>query len=315
MKSQAKKISIAFLVLYLLAFKGLIAQDFSRKYDLGKVKKSGLYRVVLSPDFCAVAQANFSDVRLSSKVDSLVEVPYFIRLEEGDTNEWDVSKFNFSKPQIEGQNAFKGVHAIKRELPQEHITQICLFSLPSYRVNQIQFAIQSPEYFSREVMVYTKEIPMRGRFKKEQQKNMLANLELKKGQSFIFPLDYTLTDSLFIDILNLNNPPLEIAELSLKQKPYVLYTYLNKGDLPTLFCGNENLQMPNYDLAQFTQEILKAPIEKLPLGEGKIIAQALPAQAVWHFWQSKEFLWTCLVIAMLFMTYLSIALLKENKKK
>lgn len=314
MKRVVKISSIAFWVIYLGVLQQVFAQSFTHQFSLGKIDKSGLYKVVLSPEFCSIAQTNFSDVRLSSNADSLVEVPFFIRQEIGDSAKWDVLKFNLANTSNLDTGVFPTMQAFKRELPHEKCTQILLFSQQKYELNQIQFVIPSPFFFSREVSVYTKELQQQRRLKKSMQKNLLRNFYLKKGESQEFAINHTLTDTLYIDVLNLNNPPLAISELIIKQSPKVLYTYLENGDLPTLFCGNSTLQFPRYDLAQFSSEILNSSIEELSVESKKVIMLSSSSSNNLHFWQSKEFFWACLILAILIMAYFSFALLKEKSK-
>lgn len=312
MKRLVKISSIAFWVIYLGVVHQVFAQSFSHQFSLGKIDKSGLYKVVLSPELCSIAQANFSDVRLSSCADSLVEVPFFIRQENDDSANWDIRKFSLDHPSRIDTNGYPKVQVSLRELPQEKRTQILVYSHQKYELNQIQFVIQSPIYFSREISMYTKELQPHRRLKKSMQKNLLGSFYLKKGESHEFAMDYTLTDTLYIDILNLDNQPLAISELIIKQRPKVLYTYLNKGDMPALFCGNSTLPFPSYDLEQFSSEILKSPIRELKIGEGNSMLNAAPSKDISSFWQSKEFLWVCLILAMGFTAYFSWSIL--NKK-
>jgi hypothetical protein len=312
MKRLVKLSSIAFWVIYLGVVHQVFAQNFSHQFSLGKIDKSGLYKVVLSPELRSLAQANFSDVRLSSFADSLVEVPFFIRQENDDSANWDIRKYSLAHSGNLDTGIYPRIQISRRELPQEKRTQILVYSHQKYEINQIQFVIQSPFYFSREVSMYTKELQRHTRLKKGMQKNLLGSFYIKKGESHEFAMDHTLTDTLYIDILNLDNPSLAISELIIKQSPKVLYTYLTKGDMPTLFCGNSTLPFPIYDLEQFSSEILKAPISELKIGEGKSKLIAAPSKAILSFWQSKEFLWVCLILAMGFTAYFSWSIM--NKK-
>jgi hypothetical protein len=312
MKSLVKISNIAFWVIYLGVLQQVFAQSFTHQFGLGKIEVNGLYKVLLSPEFCAIAQDNFTDVRLSSQADSLVEVPYFIRNEEEDSSKWNVCRFTFESGGTRKEWC-KSLMVSKRELPHEKISQILIYARQKYGLNQIQFVIQSPVYFSREVIVYTKALQPKRRLKGGIQKNILERFQIKKGESLSFTINHIITDTLYLDILNLNNPPLDIAELVIKQSPKVLYAYLNKGDLATLFCGNSTLQFPCYDLDQFSNEIVREPIKELKIGEGKLIVNVGHSKGSLNFWQTKEFLWICLIIAIIITAYFSWALLKEKK--
>jgi hypothetical protein len=304
--------SIAFWVIYVCTIQQVFAQRFTHQFGLGKIEEKGLYKVLLSSEFCSIAQSNFTDVRLSSQADSLVEVPYFIRNEQEDSSKWNECRFTFESGGTHKEWC-KSLMVSKRELPHEKISQILICAGQKYGLNQIQFVIQSPIYFSREVIVYTKVLPSKMRLKRGIQKNILERFQIKKGESQTFAFNHDITDTLYIDILNLNNPPLDIAELIVKQCPKVLYTYLNKGDLPTLFCGNTELQIPNYDLEQFSNEIVKEPIKELKIRKGELLVFAGHPNGSLNFWQTKEFLWICLTIAIIITAYFSWALLKEKK--
>ncbi|MDZ4667082.1 MAG: hypothetical protein SGJ00_04275 [bacterium] len=97
----------------------------------------------------------------------------------------------------------------------------------------------------------------------------------------------------------------------------VLYTYLNAGDKPTLFCGNAALAVPHYDLIQFSDEILKSPIQSLTLDWTKIMAKPQKKEIEMNFWQSPKFLWVCLIIGIIVLAYFKrkIAIINLPKLK
>ncbi|MDZ4667083.1 MAG: hypothetical protein SGJ00_04280 [bacterium] len=204
-----RKLKFLCLSAFFLLVQPGFSQEFTREYSLGTISKSGLYKVQLSPEFRSFAQK-----------DSFIELPYFIRVEEKDTSHWDSRILPINILPSDKQSDSPRIQIISKEILKDQITRIQIWSDQKYEFNPVQIKVQSPIYYSRELQFYTKQIvkPRRGRAYTQNNLIMVSQLEKGKGHSFDFNL--VLNDTLAIDILNLNNPPLRIEQLVLRQSPW-----------------------------------------------------------------------------------------------
>jgi hypothetical protein len=121
-----------------------------------------------------------------------------------------------------------------------------------------------------------------------------------------------LEKELFIEIDNNDNPPLEIESIICKQlASYIICDF--KAQLTyTLMCGNELLKTPEYDLIHFVSQVpqLLPEASISAISELKNTTPIEPKKEV-SFFETKQFLWICLVIGAIAILLFSKSLLKE----
>ncbi|MDP3930199.1 MAG: hypothetical protein Q8R57_14355 [Bacteroidota bacterium] len=72
---------LASLLLFFIGLNPIFAQDFSRVYAVEKVEKSAWYKIPLNEDLLGNAKFDYTDIRLFSTNDSLLEIPYLLQEE------------------------------------------------------------------------------------------------------------------------------------------------------------------------------------------------------------------------------------------
>ncbi len=197
-------------------------------------------------------------------------------------------------------------------LPEQQITRIKLFSNHSQWMHQISVKVNHPTFFYRRVLAY-KLIHTRGkRGSVNTRRESLGEFILKSDQPNDIKFEHYLTDTLFLDIINEDNPPLEIASLLCFQRAINLFAYLNKGRAYHIVCGNSNALAPNYDISIFESKVNDQKVTLLNYRLDSTYLKHTSNSTSLSFYERKEFLWATLVIAVMVLLFFTSKLLKEK---
>lgn len=206
-----------------------------------------------------------------------------------------------------------GLQVSFEEMQLEKITRIKIFSNKPQQLNQVQFLVQTPSFYMREARIYEKNYITPKRGSSYWQEDDLGRFNLKYGTSNTFQWSHYLDDTIFIEVANKNNPPLSFEKVFFKQRPICLYAFCNVGHTPTIFLGDSLLNLPQYDLAAFSEEILHSKLDTLSLGKLQIIQSPSGIKLEMGFWQNEIFLWICLGTGAMSLLFFSLKLLNEKK--
>lgn len=192
---------------------------------------------------------------------------------------------------------------------EEKKTIIEFTSKNNQRIDGISFSI-ADKLFSRTASIVlnkTRKIKKRS----ETYIDEIASFQLNSNYKNEFQLNDLYVKHFTIEIENQDNQPLQISEITLQQNPLFVIADM-KTNLKYNVVVDTTLFKPNYDLANFKQnfslQLPTATISNLKkININKKNASEVP------FWQSKAFMWICILIGIAVIGFFSIRLLKDMK--
>jgi hypothetical protein len=146
----------------------------------------------------------------------------------------------------------------------------------------------------------------------EEIEEVISNFQLNSKYSSIISLSDLQEKGFIIEIENQDDQPLEIQNIQLLQKPLFIVSELVAKENYMVEIDSTYAK-PSYDLANFVQSFSEgmpqATITNFQKIENKIIKSAEKT-----FWQSALFMWICIVLGGLAITYFAFGLLKDMKE-
>lgn len=178
-------------------------------------------------------------------------------------------------------------------------------------ISKINFDIRSDLYFRNARILVNKSRKIKKRTENYQEEICSLVLNSKTNNQFV--LDDFFEKEFIIEIDNQDNQPLEINKISFFQSPEYVLANLKTTENYTVIIDS-TLSKPNYDLQNFefdnSKELNVLTIENLKKSE-QVKAQSQEQK----FWQSKWFLWICIVIGGLAVIYFALGMLNDMKEK
>ncbi len=182
-----------------------------------------------------------------------------------------------------------------------------------YLVYQLSFDVSSPDLYRREVRFLQKHQSKdrRGRLREQYSEIGRGILDPNKR---LFTLDSEVkTDSIYVEIDNGNNVPLQLSAVNAWQMQYDLVAYLEKGTKYELALGNPEARGPDYDLGYFENKIKEnVPIIRI---EALRLMKQGEKEGSFTLFQSTYWIWAGLALLILLLLWMSNRLLKDMKKK
>ena len=188
---------------------------------------------------------------------------------------------------------------------------IIVFSSDNFqKVDGISFEIKT-KLFSRNARVLvSKTRKIKKRTENYQEESSSFNLNSNTSNSFqlngFFEKEFT------IEIENQDNQPLDFSKIELLQNSLYVISDLKTNEKYEVVIDS-TLSKPQYDLVNFafnSKDYPKATISNLTKIESKKEnASEKP------FWQSKAFMWICILFGIAIIGYFAIGLLKDMKKE
>lgn len=121
--------------------------------------------------------------------------------------------------------------------------------------------------------------------------------------------------NLRVVIDNKDNPPLRVKAICIQQLNRYLTVYLEQGTHYNLFCGDEQVQAPQYDIVYFDRDIP----QHLPLLKIDKLQEITPESAVVEedtqtsFFETKAFMWAVILLVGLLLLLMCFQLIKNSK--
>lgn len=179
-------------------------------------------------------------------------------------------------------------------------------------INEIQFFISAPNYFLRETeIIVEKSEKIKNR--KESYQKIVERFELNSNKTNKFFINQLFVNQFTVIIHNADNPELVINKIELLQNQSSVIADLKKNEKYTIIIDNK-LNAPNYDLARLGID-LKANYPKTSIVDFEKISKKEGVSADKGFWQSKAFMWICIVLAVLILGFFSLSMIKDLGKK
>lgn len=177
------------------------------------------------------------------------------------------------------------------------------------KVDEIAFTI-SNKLFSRNATLFINKTKTVKR-QTENYQEAVSSFVLNSNTSNSFQLNGFFEKEFTIEIDNHDNQPLEFSKIELLQKSLYVISDLKSNEKYEVVIDS-TLTKPQYDLANFvisTNDYPKATISNLI----KIVSEKENASEK-PFWQSKAFMWICILFGIAIIGYFAIGLLKDMKE-
>jgi len=175
----------------------------------------------------------------------------------------------------------------------------------NYWVNRIILDVKAPRFYSRNVSIF--DIT-------RHRKELLATDALRSGDGGALPVDVK-TDKLLLEIENEDNPPLNLAQVSLFQTERSALAYLDAGKGYQLLAGDANATAPSYDLKFFTDSAKNRALKITHDPVGKNALYVPPAPAAKPGNQKTFIIWGAVLAALLLLSLLTLKMAGEVKKR
>ncbi len=194
-------------------------------------------------------------------------------------------------------------------------TTIKLALTNNQEIDRIDFKIKEPRLYKRHATIYVNRTRTYKK-KTEHYRETLFNFELSSDKPLFIDVPKVLEKELLIEIENKDNPILEIETLTCKQLASYIICDMKANQSYCISCGNEKLNLPEYDLINFVSQIPQL-LPEAAIGAITEIKNATPIVTTKEvsFFETKPFLWICLVIAAIVIFLFSRSLLKDMGNK
>lgn len=197
--------------------------------------------------------------------------------------------------------------------PNQKSTTIKLSISGNQSVQQLVFKISQPHLFLRKAFVYYKEKIKVAKQIETEQKQIIKNFTLNSNEPLIVDIPETQKNELYIDIENEDNEALQIDSVITNQLARFLIFDATQNQQYFLKCGNDSLQLPNYDIInfvngspQFYPELKFSNFENI-----EIVSEIKNKQP--QFFESKLFIWIAISVCSLIIGLFSIKMIKNLK--
>ena len=193
---------------------------------------------------------------------------------------------------------------------QEKKTIISFKSNNFQKVNGISFQIATKLYSRNAILFVNRTESVKRQTKNFRQK--ICDFMLKSNSFNELLFDGIFEKDFTIEIENNDNQPLTFSNIEVLQKPlYVISDLKANGKYEIII--DSTLSKPQYDLEGFITEI-KKDYQKASIANLKKVRVTKKNASEKPFWQSKAFMWICLLFAVAIIGYFAIGLLKDMKK-
>ena len=191
------------------------------------------------------------------------------------------------------------------------LTRIVFSAKNNYQIDAISFDIAT-DYFSRNAKIITKQM-QKTKKRTTSYDETLAYFELnsKKDRNIYFN---TIDEKEFtIEIENQDNQPLSISKIQVFQKPIVIVSKLNANEKYDVIIDS-TYSKPTYDLENFIAETV-ANFPEVSISNFNKLNAEKAIQAEKTFWETKLFMWICIIIGGGVVAYFAFGLLKDMKNE
>jgi len=175
------------------------------------------------------------------------------------------------------------------------------FAAPQF-IDKLSLKINGPVYYKRDVVVLTPG-------KKNKELQQLAIIQSDRPVELFFASLKTKT--IYLEIDNKDNPPLQIQQVQALQYNIYLTAFLNSGTYKLKF-EDKKASLPSYDLSYFKDSI-PSVLPVITPGKDSIIAQQAGVQE--DFFKSMGWIWAAIACVIVVLGYMSVKMVREMNNK
>ena len=187
-------------------------------------------------------------------------------------------------------------------------TQLKFTAKDAHKIDVISFDIDTDFFLRKAKVIVTRTRNIKKRIETYDQ--VLDQFQLNSQNRNTFDIGNLNVKEFRIEIENQDNPPLNIEKVQFFQKPVHVIANLKAKEVYEVVVDT-NLVKPSYDLGNFissqTKNVKSAVITtvtKLETNTQKITEHK-------SFWETKTFMWVCIVLGGFFVVYFALGLLKD----
>jgi hypothetical protein len=183
-----------------------------------------------------------------------------------------------------------------------------VFDIPQH-IEMIDFDIEN-NVFLRDARIFVN----RSKFVKKRTENYqddILRFELHSDTHNTFDLPYLFEKEIIVEIQNYDNQPLTIKHIKFFQKPLYVVSNLKSTESYQVIIDS-TLHKPKYDLINFKTSLNTNLPESFITDFNKINTQDKTTIEK-SFWQTKVFMWLCILLAVIVIGYFALGLLKDLK--
>lgn len=239
----------------------------------------------------------------------------FLRIDFNDKNSLPInilgagiyeSKF-FTQIPVEIPSYKQEIVSIK----EKKITQLKFTATESHSINIISFKINTPFFLRNAKLIVKKTRKVKKRV--ETYNQLISRFQLNSKSKNTFTFNNLNEKEFIIEINNQDNPSLDIENIELLQKPIYLITNLNQKETYDVVINN-TFSKPSYDLGNFISNKTLNLKEASILNFSKVKVDKLK-QKNKTFWETKTFMWICIVLGGVLVVYFALSLLKDISRQ
>ncbi|CAM3753529.1 hypothetical protein FLGE108171_13570 [Flavobacterium gelidilacus] len=188
---------------------------------------------------------------------------------------------------------------------------IITFSADNFqKVDGISFAIAT-KLFSRNTRLFVKRT-RKIKKRTENYQEEISGFVLNSNTSNSFQLNGFFEKEFTLEIENQDNQPLEFSKIELLQNSLYVISDLKSNEKYEVSIDS-TLSKPQYDLANFILNAKDYP--KAMISNFKKIENQKTNTFEKPFWQTKAFMWICILFGIAIIGYFAMGLLKDMKKE
>ncbi|MBV7532461.1 hypothetical protein [Chitinophaga sp. sic0106] len=280
---------------------------FSWEAPLPKVATTGFYNIALQPAMVAKLSypelANFRVVKGGQAQPCLVERMDTIKSRGNDKNIALPAAFTDLPDPVLEQYTDNNTH----------ITGLTLSLKEPYLVGKLTFDIKSPALYHRQVLLQER-IPAMRKKKIPATTRTLASFYLSSDQPPSVVLDEPIQAAgIYLEVINEDNPPLEITAVHAWQPSIWLTAYLEKDQAYAIKGGGADMPAGKFDLEYFSKDV---PAHLQVIDHGAIHALATDTVAPpSSFFNSEGWIWAGIIGIVLLLAFVARSVLKDMHKE
>jgi hypothetical protein len=226
----------------------------------------------------------------------------------------DINKMNSSaennEPLFIQNKVIKNPNTTIEQKDSGKISYIKVTQQHPYHFDGISLKISAVKYYVRKLDVF---VPTAEKHSFSNPGNMVESFIFSNNSNLSFRIPLTNPRVFYLQINNEDNLPLKVDEVATTINEHFTNAYLEKGDMYRLIMGNQNANLPNYDIAKLNLSISDSAtfietksVVAFPQKDTKENKKAT---------SSKWIIWTALIAGLFILLLLTKKMIKEVDKK
>ncbi|WP_316815263.1 hypothetical protein [Pedobacter nyackensis] len=281
------------------------AQSFKWSGSLDQVSANGFYKIALTPEIVSkTANKDLSDIRIFEKQK---EIAYLLRQLPDSIYLQDTTALK-----LLDYTSVPVSSVTTAEDKENKRTIVSITFKAHYQIDKLKLNLEGFQYYRRTAWISEKN-PQIKQKRRNYSEDKLTNIIISSEKHPVIDLyGENRYKQLFLVIENEDSSPLLIKNIEAYQKNMELITYLEKDKQYVIKTGQQNLELPRYDLSYFKDSISKTIPAVTVLNFKKNTNESLDKGPNFI---KKSWMWGVIVLLIVFIGYLSYYMVREMQSK